>query len=41
MISYRAFTKRFGTQRAVESLTLDVARGEVVAVQIPAGFGRG
>ena len=29
MISYRAFTKRFGSQRALESLSLEVARGEV------------
>jgi Cu-processing system ATP-binding protein len=40
MISYRAFTKRFGAQRAVESLTLDVARGEVVALLGPNGSGK-
>jgi Cu-processing system ATP-binding protein len=40
MISYRAFTKRFGTQRAVESLTLEVARGEVVALLGPNGSGK-
>jgi Cu-processing system ATP-binding protein len=40
MISYRAFTKRFGGQRAVESLTLDVARGEVVALLGPNGSGK-
>jgi Cu-processing system ATP-binding protein len=40
MISYRSFTKRFGRQRAVESLTLDVARGEVVALLGPNGSGK-
>jgi Cu-processing system ATP-binding protein len=40
MISYRGFTKRFGAQRAVESLTLDVARGEVVALLGPNGSGK-
>jgi Cu-processing system ATP-binding protein len=40
MICYRAFSKRFGTQRAVESLTLDVARGEVVALLGPNGSGK-
>jgi Cu-processing system ATP-binding protein len=40
MISFRAFTKRFGAQRAVESLTLDVARGEVVALLGPNGSGK-
>ncbi len=40
MISYRAFTKRFGAHRAVESLTLDVARGEVVALLGPNGSGK-
>ena len=40
MISYRAFTKRFGAQRAVESLTLHVARGEVVALLGPNGSGK-
>jgi Cu-processing system ATP-binding protein len=40
MISYRAFGKRFGAQRAVESLTLDVARGEVVALLGPNGSGK-
>jgi len=40
MISYRDFTKRFGAQRAVESLTLDVARGEVVALLGPNGSGK-
>ncbi|HXK10215.1 MAG TPA: ABC transporter ATP-binding protein [Vicinamibacteria bacterium] len=40
MISYRALTKRFGAQRAVESLTLEVARGEVVALLGPNGSGK-
>lgn len=40
MISYRGFTKRFGAQRAVGSLTLDVARGEVVALLGPNGSGK-
>jgi Cu-processing system ATP-binding protein len=40
MISYRSFTKRFGAQRAVEALTLDVARGEVVALLGPNGSGK-
>jgi Cu-processing system ATP-binding protein len=40
MISYRGFTKRFGAQRAVESLTLDVSRGEVVALLGPNGSGK-
>jgi Cu-processing system ATP-binding protein len=40
MISYRAFTKRFGAQRAVEAFTLDVTRGEVVALLGPNGSGK-
>jgi Cu-processing system ATP-binding protein len=40
VISFRQFTKRFGAQRAVESLTLDVARGEVVALLGPNGSGK-
>jgi Cu-processing system ATP-binding protein len=40
MISYGSFTKRFGTQAAVESLTLDVGRGEVVALLGPNGSGK-
>jgi Cu-processing system ATP-binding protein len=40
MICFRAFTKRFGAQRAVRSLTLDVARGEVVALLGPNGSGK-
>jgi len=40
MISYRGFTKRFGAQPAVEALTLDVARGEVMALLGPNGSGK-
>jgi len=40
MISYRAFTKRYGAQLAVESLTLEVSRGEVVALLGPNGSGK-
>jgi Cu-processing system ATP-binding protein len=40
MISYRGFSKHFGAQRAVESLTLAVARGEVVALLGPNGSGK-
>ena len=40
MIAYRAFTKRFGAQRAVEDLTLAVGRGEVVALLGPNGSGK-
>jgi Cu-processing system ATP-binding protein len=40
MISYRLFTKRFGAQRAVEELTLEVGRGEVVALLGPNGSGK-
>ncbi|HEX9186061.1 MAG TPA: ABC transporter ATP-binding protein [Vicinamibacteria bacterium] len=40
MISYRLFTKRFGAQRAVEELSLEVARGEVVALLGPNGSGK-
>jgi Cu-processing system ATP-binding protein len=40
MISYRAFAKSFGAQRAVEPLTLDVTRGEVVALLGPNGSGK-
>jgi Cu-processing system ATP-binding protein len=40
VISFRAFSKRFGAQRAVESLTLEVARGEVVALLGPNGSGK-
>jgi Cu-processing system ATP-binding protein len=40
MICYRAFTKRFGSMTAVQSLSLDVARGEVVALLGPNGSGK-
>jgi ABC-type multidrug transport system ATPase subunit len=40
MISFRALTKSFGSRRAVESLTLDVGRGEVVALLGPNGSGK-
>ncbi len=40
MIAYRAFTKRFGKHRAVDALTLDVGRGEVVALLGPNGSGK-
>jgi Cu-processing system ATP-binding protein len=40
VIAYRAFSKRFGALRAVESLTLEVARGEVVALLGPNGSGK-
>jgi Cu-processing system ATP-binding protein len=40
VIRYRGFTKRFGAQNAVESLTLEVARGEVVALLGPNGSGK-
>jgi Cu-processing system ATP-binding protein len=40
MIRYRAFTKRFGSHAAVDSLSLEVARGEVVALLGPNGSGK-
>ena len=40
MIAYRRFAKRFGAQVAVTGLTLDVARGEVVALLGPNGSGK-
>jgi Cu-processing system ATP-binding protein len=40
VISYRAFTKRFGPHRAVEDLTVAVGRGEVVALLGPNGSGK-
>jgi len=40
MISFHTFTKRFGAHPAVDSLTLEVARGEVVALLGPNGSGK-
>jgi Cu-processing system ATP-binding protein len=40
VISYRAFTKSFGGRRVVGALTLDVGRGEVVALLGPNGSGK-
>jgi Cu-processing system ATP-binding protein len=40
MISFRAFRKYYGVQRAVESLTLEVGEGEVVALLGPNGSGK-
>jgi Cu-processing system ATP-binding protein len=40
MIRYREFTKRFGGHAAVESLSLEVSRGEVVALLGPNGSGK-
>jgi Cu-processing system ATP-binding protein len=40
VISYRGFTKSFGGRCAVDALTLDVARGEVVALLGPNGSGK-
>ena len=40
MIRYTAFTKRFGAHAAVEALSLEVARGEVVALLGPNGSGK-
>jgi Cu-processing system ATP-binding protein len=39
-IRYHAFTKRFGRHAAVESLSLEVERGEVVALLGPNGSGK-
>ncbi|MGE5816066.1 MAG: ABC transporter ATP-binding protein [Acidobacteriota bacterium] len=40
MIRFRQLTKRFGAQLAVESLTLEVGAGEVVALLGPNGSGK-
>jgi Cu-processing system ATP-binding protein len=40
VIRYRGFTKRFGGRAAVDSLSLEVARGEVVALLGPNGSGK-
>lgn len=40
MIAYRAFTKRFGEQLAVDTLTLHVPAGETVALLGPNGSGK-
>lgn len=40
MISFQAFSKRYGTLRAVESLDLEIGAGEVVALLGPNGSGK-
>ncbi len=40
MIRFRALSKRFGAQQAVDALTLTVRRGEVVALLGPNGSGK-
>jgi len=40
MLSFREFSKRFGERTAVDRLTLDVARGEIVALLGPNGSGK-
>jgi Cu-processing system ATP-binding protein len=40
MVSFRAFSKRFGSVEAVKSLTFDVAPGDVVALLGPNGSGK-
>ena len=40
VISFRAFSKRYGTHRAVESVDLEIGPGEVVALLGPNGSGK-
>jgi Cu-processing system ATP-binding protein len=40
VIIFRGFSKHFGSQRAVESLDLEIGRGEVVALLGPNGSGK-
>ena len=40
MIAYRSFTKTFGAVRAADAVSLDVGRGEVVALLGPNGSGK-
>jgi Cu-processing system ATP-binding protein len=40
VIAYRSFTKTFGAVRAVDAVSLDVGRGEVVALLGPNGSGK-
>ena len=39
-LSIRNLTKRFGSMVAVEALSLDVARGEILALLGPSGSGK-
>jgi Cu-processing system ATP-binding protein len=40
VIAYRAFSKSYGSHRAVDALTLEVGRGEVLALLGPNGSGK-
>ena len=40
VISFRAFSKRFGSHTAVDSLSLEIGRGEAVALLGPNGSGK-
>ena len=40
MISFRGFTKRYGSHTAVDSLSLEIGRGEAVALLGPNGSGK-